>query len=185
MFFVSIACAAAIVVEVAAVTGFFGLANHDAAGSSGPKGPNLNPYNERILAIEGAIDYTGSAKGYFIGLDQNLCALTCPELPTEFLNWTPPQIGVIFYYNVTNSAAVSENISLPEVTTSGPDGTLWQVGVFCCYGAISLPYNEWIMGTTAIGPSATLGYKAYAWTVEAIPEYGSGGFTLDSNFTSW
>jgi hypothetical protein len=180
LFVVGLLCAALVLVEIGAVTDFFGLGHRPA--SSGPAPPNLNPYNEEILAIDTAI--TGSGSTYFASLEgQNLCAGICPVLPTEFLVHPPPQLAIIFYYNVTNTGPTAKNLSLPTITNSGPNSTMFHVQELCCYGGVGGAYSEQQIGPLHFTPSVTIGFEGYAWTLDPLPYTSAGGYTLYYNFT--
>lgn len=184
---IGLVCAAAVISEVAAVTDLFGLAGHRAS-PSGPTGPDLNPYHQRILAITSNITYYGSVRNYFPMLsDANLCGLACPELPREWSSGgsnSSPQIGVYFFYNVTNTAAVNVNLSQPILTTSGRDATLLYLETFCCYTTTNRPYSELLTTGVQFTSGTEIGFEGYAFTTAVIPAVAAGGYTLYVNFTS-
>jgi hypothetical protein len=183
-FVVAAVCAVVVFVAVAAVTGFFGLA-HTSPGSSSPPGSALNPYNETILAIESAVTYTGSDHDYFLSLDgQNLCADVCPILPKVYPAFSPPEIGVYFYVNVTNTASNPEKLYMPTIGTSGPDGSLFTIQVFCCYTTTGTLYSEPIGAFLSFTAGQAIGIAGYAYTTDPIPYSPSGGYTLYVNSTS-
>ena len=78
LFVVGIVCAVAVLVEIGAVTDFFGLARPHPAST--PAGPNLNPGHETVVAIDVAFNYTGASKGYFTTGGTDLCDGRCPLL---------------------------------------------------------------------------------------------------------
>ena len=169
-------------------TNFFGLANRG-AGAPGPPGPNLNPYDQRILAVVGNITYFGTITGYYPELSHaNLCGLACPELPVVW--WSsadslPPELGIHFYYNVTNSATVDVNLSTPTLQASGPDPTLFYLVTYCCYTTANPPYDEVVdSGIEEAPPGSTFGLQGYAFTTVPLPAMSAGGYTLYVNFTS-
>lgn len=183
---IGFACAAAVLVEVGAVTGFFGLAGWH-SGTQGPTPPNLNPHGERILAIGGNTTYFGSIQDYFPAIDgTSLCGLKCPELPKEWPSdgILPAEVGVFFYYNVTSTASVDVNLSMPVVSTSGPLSTLFFLETFCCYSKADPPYVELIDSAIQVPPSVDFGLEGYAYTTVPLPAVASGGYTLYVNFTS-
>ena len=183
---VGFACAVAILVEVGAITGCFGLAGWH-WGSQGPTAPDLNPYGERILAITGNTTYFGPIHGYFPSLDDtNLCGPKCPELPRQWPSdgILPDEVGVFFYYNVTNTANILVNLSQPVVSTSGPVSTLFFLETFCCYTTTDPPYVELIDSAIPASPGLEFGLEGYAYTTEPLPTVVSGGYTLYVNFTS-
>jgi hypothetical protein len=187
LFVVGLTCAAAVIIEVAAFTGFFGLADqHTSPG--GPAGPNLNPYHEKILAITSNITYFGSVTGYFPTLNgTSLCALACPELPRLWesnVSHLPPEIGIHFFYNVTNTAAVTVNLSVPVLQASGPDSTLFYLETFCCYTTVNQPYDEQVIAAVQFTSGTEIGFEGYAFTTATIPAAEAGGYTLYVNFTS-
>jgi len=182
-FVTGIACAIAVCLEVGAVTGFFGLSH--GGGGPAPAPANLNPHDQKIVAILAGINYTGHGSGYLIGLDgANLCAATCPELPTEFPSYSPPQAAVIFYYNVTNTANVTRSLSLAQIFTTGINPSLFQIEEFCCYSGFGGAYGETLLGPLALGPGSVTGFEGYAWTTVQIPQVPSNGYTVYVNFTS-
>jgi hypothetical protein len=185
LLYVGFACAAAVVLEVAAVTNFFGLAGHPA--SSSPGGPDLNPFHERILVITTNVTYLGAGHGYFPALQgANVCGIACPELP---FSWPsdgilPAQIGVYFYYNVTNIGSDIVNLSVPIITTSGGVSTLFVLQTYCCYTTAEPPYDEAVDSSVNFSPGTTFGFRGYAYTTVSLPQVAAGGFTLYINFTS-
>jgi len=187
LFPVAVLCVAAIVLETAAVTGVFGLANGQTR-STGPSGPDLNPYGERIVAIGGNITYAGPARGYFPALNgTSLCPHLCPETPlvwgTDGSNGSP-EIGVRFFYNVTNVGNRTANLSLPVLTTGGPDPTLFVLETYCCYSAVNQPYGELLTVGPQFTAGTTIGLEEWAFTTSVIPAVTGGNYTLYANFTA-
>jgi hypothetical protein len=181
LFVVGLLCAALVLVEIGAVTDFFGLGHRPA--SSGPAPPNLNPYSEEILAIDTAI--TGSGSTYFATFEgQNLCEGICPELPTVYTDHDPAQIAIFFYYNVTNSAGTTETLTAPTLGTSGLNATMFTVQTFCCYSTNSTPYKELINSALIFTPGLTVGLRGYAYTIEPIPFTTAAGYTFYLNATA-
>lgn len=180
-FATTIVCAAVILLEIAALTNLFGLGVH--SGAPPPStGPNLNPFGVRVVAIESAISYTGPANGYVPALEgQNLCGARCPLYPNESFASSPPHLGLDFFYNLTNTADVAHNLSLPVI--GNPPSIPFQVHLMCCYATFGEAYSEWVVGPFSISPDVTIGFEAYVWTTEPLPDL-SDGLTLYANFTS-
>ena len=179
-------CLAAVLVEVGALTGWFGLGGFP-WGSRGPSVPNLNPDHERILAITGNTTYFGSVSGYFPAITgTSLCGPSCPELPRIWPSdgILPAEVGVFFYYNVTNTAKVDVNLSMPVLATSGANPTLFFLQTFCCYSTVNPPYVELIDSSLEFPPQLTLGFEGYAYTTVDLPATASGGYSLFVNFTA-
>jgi hypothetical protein len=182
---VGFACAAAVVLEVAAFTNLFGLAVH--GSSSAPGGPDLNPYHERILAITTNITYLGSETDYFPALQgANVCGIACPELPVYWPSdgIVAAEVGVYFYYNVTNLASTIVNLSVPIIATSGTLTTLFVLQTYCCYTTAEPPYDESVDSVVHFSPGMTFGFRGYAYTTETLPQVAAGGFTLYLNFSA-
>jgi hypothetical protein len=184
---VGLACAAVVVLEIFALNGFFGIAAPWTARPA-PAPPDLNPHHQTIVAIWSNISYVGLVKDYFPSLNgTGLCGGACPELPRQ---WTPPtgnrptEIGVLFYYNITNEAALTVNLSAPIVMTSGADPTLFFLETFCCYSTVNQPYGDQISTELAVTGGTQVGLEGYAFTTVTLPVAESGGYTLFVNFTS-
>jgi len=184
---VGLACAAAVLVEVGAFTGLFGLVNL-LEGSHGAAGPDLNPYHERILQITSNITYYGSTSGYFPALSGvSLCGRACPALPRV---WTPtqgslpPEVGIFFWFNLTNTATTDVNLSVPALTTSGPVPTLFYLETYCCYTKAAPQYDELIDSTIVFTAGHEFGFEGYAFTTIPLPAVAAGGYTLYVNYTS-
>jgi len=184
---VGLACAAAVLTEVGVFTGGFGL-GHLLAGSSGSPGPNLNPDHQRILGVAASITYIGPISAYFPALqDTNLCGAACPELPKVWVpsqGSLPPEVGVYFYFNVTNLATVSVNLSVPILTTSGPDPTLFYLQTWCCWSKVGILYDELIDSPVGFTPGQQFGLEGYAYTTVPLPAVGTGGYDLNLTYTS-
>lgn len=183
---VGISCVAAVLVEVGAFTGFFGLGG--LGSGTGPRTPpNLNPHHDLILAVTGNITYFGSITGYFPALQgASLCGQACPEVPRLWSSdgILPEEVGVYFYYNVTNLASVDVNLSVPVVTTSGPVPTLFFLQTWCCYTPATVKYDEMLDSPIQFPPGLDFGLEGYAYTTVSLPATPAGGFTLSVNFTS-
>lgn len=184
---VGLACAAAVLLEVAALSGFFGVGAllHR---SSGPGLPDLNPYHDTVIAVTANVSYIGAISGYFPSLEgTSLCGRACPITPRI---WTPkegnlsPEVGVYFYFNVTNTATVDVNLSVPVLTTSGPDADLFFLQTFCCFSKVGVLYDEDIDTGIAFTPGFTFGLEGYAYTTVPLPSAPGGGFTLSLAYTS-
>lgn len=183
---VAVVCVAAVLVEVGAVTNGFGLAPllfPSKGTSTGPSGPNPNPYNETILAVDASIVY-GVGRGTFPNVSGgvNLCNL-CPVLPKENTSYDPPVAGFWFFVNVTNEGANGTYLANFTLGTSGSDPHLFRmVGVVCC-----APHYEEVVTKIYFTPVDTAGSKfglaAYA-IASSIPSTVSGGYTLYFNSTS-
>jgi hypothetical protein len=183
---VGLVCAAAVLLEVAAFTGVFGLANR-LWSTGGTPGPDLNPHHELIVAIGGNITYVGSVTGYFPALGgTSLCSGRCPQLPkvrTVSQGNLSPEIGIFFFFNVTNTANVVVNLSNPVLTTSGPVATLFYLQTYCCYTPAEPQYDELLGASISFSPGAEYGIEGYAYTTVPLPEVSGGGFTLFVNYT--
>ncbi|MGP8078064.1 MAG: hypothetical protein ACLQD8_00745 [Thermoplasmata archaeon] len=180
---VGIACAVAVLLEVGAVTDFFGLVHH-ASGSKAPTGPDLNPHHEMILDVVWAVDYTGASKNYFSQINGASFCPECPELPNSYAQYSPPEIGIYFYFNVTNTAVGDESFSLPTLGTSGPDAALFNITTYCCFSTSNTPYSEPLSGPLHFVPGQTVGLRGYVWTTVIIPVSVSGNYTVYYNTTS-
>jgi hypothetical protein len=182
-----VACVAAVLIEVGAVTDGFGIPaaiRHGGGSSSGPGFDPANPYDENVTEILSSISYGGGREVFPALQGSDLCDPGCPEAPTEmFFNYTPPVAGLWFYFNVTN---VGPNISVLSnftLSSSGPDPHLFVLaGITCCY-----PTYEEEVGSTDFGPS---GSDWDAWGFSAlvvssyIPSDGPTGYVLYLNSTS-
>ena len=183
---IALACAAVVLIEIGATSGFFGWLIALGAAPSPP--PDLNPYHEQILAISSNITYFGEVQYYFPSLNRtSLCHPSCPELPRTWISTDskyPDEIGVLFYYNVTNEVGVDVNLSQPLIRTSGPDPTLFYLITYCCYTTLDQKYSEPLDAELQFTPHAQIGLEGYAYTTEALPRSADGGYTLYVNFTS-
>lgn len=184
---VGLACVAAVLIEVGAFTGFFGLGAL-LTRSPGPPGPNLNPDHQWILGIWSNVTYIGPQTAYFPSLNgTSLCGRACPELPKVWVprqGSLPPEIGVYFYFNVTNTASVDVNLSVPILTTSGPNPTLFYLQTWCCYSKVGVLYDELIDSPVGFIPGQTFGIEGYAYTTVALPAVEAGGYVLNVTYTS-
>lgn len=181
---VGLLCAAVIVIEVGAVTNFFGLEDHHASGSTGPTGPGLNPYGEMMISVTGEIVYTGSGSNYFPGLEHSTLCGRCSELPNEYSQDIPPEVGFYFFFNVTNEQTTGkESISQPVLTTV-PHSTIFTLVTFCCYSALNTPYSESLTDGLTFPANTTWGLEGYIYTTVTIPSTSSGGYEFYYNVTS-
>lgn len=178
-----VACVAAVLIEVGAVTNGFGLAPllfppSKPGPGPGPPGPNPNPYNMTIFGVISAITYAKDPDSFPSLQGVNLCN-RCPELPPENTNYTPPVAGVWFYFNVTNDGLNTTNISNFTLTTSGASPHLFKlVGVVCCS-----PKYEEVVTTIDFVHDETFGLGGLA-TASSVPDTAVGGYTLYFNVTS-
>ena len=181
------ACAAVVLIEIAAVTGVFAWVQHP-FGTPGPSVPDLNPDGQTILAIPSNITYFGGPTGYFPALNgTDLCGGRCPELPHLWISdrpSLPSEIGVFFYYNVTNVGTTDVNLSPPVLATSGPIPTLFFLQTYCCWSGTHQSYWEMISSPVQLTPGTIVGLEGYAFTTVALPKVPAGGYTLFVNFTS-
>jgi len=183
-FVAAIACAVVLVVAIAALTGVLRLGPAPSHGS-GPSESTLNPHSEKIVAIDSQVNYTGNASGYFAALDNTeLCGPVCPELPRVYTNYSVAEIAIYFFVNVTNAHSSSETLQLPTLGTSGPNASLFQLQMFCCYTNSGRSYNERLSSALPFAADQAIGLEGYAYTVDPIPYSSAGGYTLYLNSTS-
>jgi len=185
---VGVICAAVVLLEVGAVTGFFGLSALKSSPKS-PAPPDLNPYGEVIVEVVSHVNYTGAGSGYFAELEgQNLCGAAGCNALTYYPAYSPPEIGFFFYFNVTNTAAHDENISQPKLGVSGPDHEIFLLVTFCCYTTESKPYSEPLTDGAKFEPNgengSTIGLRGYIYATDPIPQSPSGTYDLYFNVTS-
>lgn len=185
---VAFVCAAAVVVEIAAVTNVFGLLGHGTK-STGPTGPNLNPYHEEFLSVTGEIQYKGTGTGYFAQLEgQSVCPKVCPAFPKLFNNTGTPAYGIFFFFNVTNTASQTRNISEPVLGLVGKNTAGFVLVTYCCYSTTNTQYSEpLVTGLQVQGagsPGATVGLRGFIYTETTIPEIAGGGYAFFLNVTS-
>jgi hypothetical protein len=175
---------AAVVIEVGAVTNFFGLGSLGKSSSSaaGSPGPNPNPFDEYVFQVLGNVTYTTGTQRNLVGFNGvDLCS-GCPELPPENAHFSPPVAGLWFYFNVSDDGTNITNISHFSLLTSGPNGTLFHLGgIFCCYPV----YNE---NVTASAPEFIPGapstdFAGYAFS-PSIPNDGTAGYNLTVSLTA-
>jgi hypothetical protein len=172
------ACAAVVLVVAGATTGLFGLLSRG-GGGGGPSSP-LNPFHENISAVFASVQYGGGTSDYFPALDgQDLCAHTCPKPPVPAPS-NASIIGIYFYFNVTNTASVSEHLNNFTLRTSGGYPELFSLKVLCCSVT---GYQEEIQ-TLFAQPGVTWALAGYAFTNESIPYNGGSGYALYFNATS-
>jgi hypothetical protein len=182
---VAVACIAAVVIEVGAVTDGFGipgLLQRGGGSSSGPSGPNPNPYDENITAVLASIAYGGSAQPFPSLAGTNLC-LGCPVAPKENPTYDPPVAGLWIYFNVTNVDSTLAYLANFTLATSGSEPSLFGlVSVVCCYSPHGTSYGETV-SRVVFAPDATIGFAAYA-IAASIPNDGPTGYILYFNSTS-
>lgn len=178
----AVGCALAVLVAVAFETDGFGLAGLIGSGgsSSGPPGPNPNPYNEEITNVTGKLTYTGSASGYLHGLAGFRLCGPCPILPAENASFSPPVAGLWVYFNVTNVGTTYTDIANFTLnTTTGGNATLFVLfAVVCCY-----PHYEEDTSEIGFVPSQTQGIGIYL-EAQSVPDDGPTGYALSFLATS-
>ena len=173
-------CVAAVFIEVAATTHFFGLVQPASTGGTTPS--NLNPYGELIFAINSTVTYHSGTSGYFPNLTgTELCPYTCPRAPEVVSKNGNTSIGIYFYVNVTNTATVDESLSNLSLTTSGSVPHLFALVLFCC---CSDRYQEPFYKLTDASPGSNVGLEGYAYLLTPIPYTGAGGYSLLLSSTS-
>jgi hypothetical protein len=181
LLWVAVACVAAAVIEVGAVTSWFGLpallSPH--GGGSTPSGPNPNPFNENITGIWAQVTYTNGNRSSFPALQgTNLCS-GCPKLPPVNRSYDPPVSGIWFYFAVTNYGKNATSISNFTLSTSGADPSLFRlVGVVCC-----APTYQEVVTSVYFTSMTSFSLAAYA-VATAIPNDGSLGYALYFNVTA-
>lgn len=179
LFVAVLVCVAAVFIEVAATTHFFGLVQPSSGGGSTL--PSLNPYGEVIFAVNSSVTYHSGSSGYFPALDgTDLCQYTCPKTPVLVSNNGNTSIGVFFYVNVTNTATTDESLSNLTLTTSGANTDLFSLVLICCYPTYQEPFSKW----TDAASGATVGLRGYAYVTVPIPYTGAGGYSLLLESTS-
>jgi hypothetical protein len=186
-FALAIVCAAIIVVEVAAVTNFFGLLDKSSP-TTAPTEPKLNPYDEEVVTVVSEVTYTGASSGYLAELEnQELCQAVCPNL-TIYTFHDPPEIGLYFYFNVTNTASHGVNISQPVLGISGTNQSVFYLQTFCCYTHVNQPYDEPLtvgLKFLAAGQNgSTIGLKGYIYSTWPVALSPSNVYHLYFNVTS-
>jgi hypothetical protein len=185
MVWIAVACIAAVVIEVGAVTDGFGipgLLQPQGTSSPPPTGPNPNPYGEPIVAIWASVAYGSSAQPFPNITNTNLCH-DCPLTPKENTAYDPPVAGLWIYFNVTNVDATSANLGNFSLNTSGSEPALFElVSVVCCYSPHGPSYGE-VVTRVSFTPGMTFGFAAYAFAV-SIPYDGTTGYSLYLNSTS-
>ncbi|HTP54766.1 MAG TPA: hypothetical protein VML94_07420 [Thermoplasmata archaeon] len=187
MLVVGTLCVAAVVIEVAVLSGVLSLSPHH-GGASGPTPPNLNPYDEQIDHVWANIVYTGGQSGYFVALQhQDLCGAACQTLH-PISTQTTPTIGILFFFNVTNTASTDQNISLPQLGISGSDQSVFKLATLCCYTAAGESYSEPLVGPLPFLASgntgSTIGLEGFVYSTVTIPESSLGYYVLYFNVTS-
>ena len=185
---VTAACAVVVLVEVAALTGVFGwVGSLLGSGSAGTSAPDLNPHHDLILSITGNVTYLGAVRDYLPALNEtSLCGGRCPTTPVEWVSHDPrypSEVGVYFFFNVTNEGGVTVNLSTPEIWVSS-DPHLLSLQTYCCYSTHVQPYSELVVAPIQFIPGDTYGLEGYAFTTDPLPPVTGGGFELDVNFTS-
>ncbi len=184
----------AVVVAVAG-TVFFVLPAYSKGSSgysTGPGGPNLNPYSMEIFGLESTIAYTGGSSGYFPALNgTDLCSPVCPVLPALKETRSGWALVLPIFYNVTNAnATMTERLGLPTFGISGANQTVFTIQLLCCYSAIPQnAYTEVVTPGTTFAPGSdatgsTFGFEALVFAYAAVPDRTDGGYTLYYNFTA-
>ena len=177
---VTVACVAAVLIEVGAVTDGFGLAGwFTSHGGSGPSGPDPNPYQEILVGVFAAITYGTSDHPFPALQGAQLCA-RCPVAPPENTSYDPPVAGLWFYFNVTNTGENYTYLANFTLTTSGPNPVLFVLagGIYCC----APTYHE-IVTRLGFTPHEMFGFRAYVFAT-SVPDDGPTGYTLYLNSTS-
>ncbi|HYA10888.1 MAG TPA: hypothetical protein VEH10_04375 [Thermoplasmata archaeon] len=181
LLWVLVACVAAIVVEIGAVTDGFGVGGlfKSGGGSSGRTGPDPNPANERITSVTATITYSGKGSDPFPGLNGVDLCVNCPLLPRVNANVTPAVADVWIYFNVTYTGSNTTTISNFTLATSGPDAGLFQfLGVFA--GPV---YNEPVPLVTFYSGHTTWALAIHA-AATSVPDDGTAGYALTFHVTS-
>jgi len=188
LLWVLVACLAAVVIEVGAVTDGFGIGSLLASrGPSSSGSPGPNPYGEEVTAVYASL--SGSGAGSFPSLEgTNLCLIpACPATPKEDTTYDPPVAGMWFFFNVSNVGSTGAYLSNFTLTTSGSEPHLFElVAVKCCYaGSGASSYGEVVTSVyfTSSGSGSYHGLAAYA-IAASIPDDGPTGYALYFNATS-
>jgi hypothetical protein len=176
---VVVGCLAAVLIEVGAVTSWFGIpALLAGSNSSGPSGTNPNPFGEMVTGVLASITYTTGNRSFPDLQGTDLCA-GCPELPLLNRSYDPPVAGIVFYFNVTDEGLNATRLANFTLTASGGNSALFRlVGVACCY-----PLFEEVVASVYFTAGTTYGFRAYA-VASLIPDDGSTGYELYFNSTS-
>lgn len=175
---VVVACVAAVVLEVAAVTDGFGLgALLGPKGSSSSGGGGPNPYNENVTSVVGSITYSEKTDP-FPQLDgQSLCS-HCPLTPTIDANVTPAVAEVWVYFYLTYTGSNYTTISNFTVTTSGQNTSLFQL-----LGVFTGPYFSEPAPQLGFPPGAEYEVGLHLQAA-SIPYDGPTGYQLTFHVTS-
>ncbi len=175
---VAVACIAAVLIEVGAVTDGFGLpsllAHH--GGVSSP--PNLNPFSEPINAVNVKLVY-GVDEGNPFSFPDGSDLCHCPRQPILDTNVTPDVIGIYLYFNITNTGKNYSQIANFSVSSSGANTSLFKLG---CVATQGHGCNEPLVGVSFL-PDQTWALVAWVYTA-SIPYDGSAGYTLTFHMTS-
>lgn len=178
---IAVICVVAVVAEVGWVTSGFGVAGlFHKGGGSGSSVPDLNPGDEKIVAVVASITWSGKGTNPFPSLNGGELCGPCPLLPRVNDNVTPAVDGLWVYFNVTNSASNSSQIRNLTLSTSGSDATLFALsgeaagdGLYCCYAS---HYGESVAGLL-FGAGQTWGVAIFVYAT-SIPYDGSAGYSL-------
>ncbi|HTP56071.1 MAG TPA: hypothetical protein VML53_05345 [Thermoplasmata archaeon] len=178
---VGLVCAAVVVVALGATTGFFGLLK-PAGAPSGYTGPPLNPDHQLIAHILGSL--TGPNASQFSGFTGDLCGIRCPLSPMLYTTPTPAEIGVYFFFNVTDVTGVAASIAAPTIRTSGADPTLFVIITYCCFSSTHASYTEEVASPFPFTSTTPVGFAGYAYTTVPIPATAGDSYTLWVNSTA-
>lgn len=188
MLAVGIVCAIAVIAEIGAVTDAFGLL-HPGSSSTSPTPPDLNPYSETFLAITSEVKYGAGGSDYFPEFEgQPICGAKCPGLPVVFTGFASPVIGLFFYFNVTNTASVAANFSLPALGVVGGNTAGFVLVTYCCYTSTNVPYSEQLTAGSQLAPHGSLGsvvgLRGFIYSAVSLPENTAGGYAFYFNVTA-
>lgn len=176
----AVACVAAVLIEVGAVTDLFGFGWFGKSGTSTPSPPpNPNPYDENITSVLGSIAYSGSGTDPFPILNGGQLCPACPIAPKEDTSVDPPVASVWVYFNVTYTGTNDTTISNFTLSTSGSDP-----GLFELLGVFAPPaFGETVTLVTFWSGHATWELAFHA-SASSIPNDGSAGYQLTLHVTS-
>ncbi len=170
---VAVACLAAVVVEVGAVTDAFGLYHTSSTAASPP--PDLNPGSEQITSVVPSVTYTGGGSDPFqfaVVAGDNICS-QCPLLPRLDTNTNPNLEVAWIYFNVTyTGSAPLANLTTFAVSTNGTDPTLFLLDGLFLQG----DYSESV-GWVEFTPDETFPLALHL-SATSIPQDGDAGYQL-------
>ena len=163
----------AAVVVIVGVLAFVALSRPPQTVST-PAYPNPNPGNVPVVAISGAINFTGSSSGYLslVG-GADLCP-QCPVVPTEDFQYTPPVAGLALFLNVTNLGSTYHTIESFHLASPSVQGTaIFTIrAVFCCG-----PGYEETTESVGLTPGQTIGLLVFIQS-SAVPSDNPSGYSL-------